>query len=124
MKSSVFGCVVLLVCTGAESTPLPSPAREEVMTLVSRLERSACQFGRNGAWYTGAEAKAHLIRKLAYLEKVASPVTAEEFIDLAATTSSSSGKPYLVKCKTADVVSSAFWLHRELQDLRRQAPGK
>ena len=124
MKLFAFGFIVLCACPGATSTPLPPSAREEVMTLLSRLEGSTCQFNRNGTWYSSAEAKAHLVRKLEHVEKRASPATTEEFIDLAATTSSSSGKPYLVKCGATEAVSSAFWLRRELQQLRRQAQGK
>jgi Family of unknown function (DUF5329) len=124
MKSFAFGLIVLFVCLSAISAPLPPSAREEVMTLLSRLESSTCQFNRNGTWYSGAEAKAHLVRKLEHVERKASPATTEEFIDLAATTSSSSGKAYLVKCGSTEAVSSASWLRRELQQLRRQAPGK
>ena len=124
MKSFALGFIVLLVCPGATSAPLPPSAREEVMTLLSRLESSTCQFNRNGTWYSGTDAKAHLVRKLEYVERSASPATTEGFIDLAATTSSSSGRPYLVKCGSTEAVSSAFWLRRELQQLRRQAPRK
>ena len=63
----VFGFIVLIVCAGATSARLPPPAREEVMTLLSRLEGSKCQFNRNGTWYSGAEAKAHLVQKLEYM---------------------------------------------------------
>ena len=94
------------------------------MTLLSRLEGSKCQFNRNGTWYSGAEAKAHLVQKLEYMERISSPATTEAFIELAATTSSSSGKPYLVKCGSTEAESSAFWLRRELQQLRRQTPRK
>lgn len=125
MKSLTLGLIVLFAFSSATSAPLPSSAREEVMALLSHLEGSNCRFNRNGTWYSGAEAKAHLLRKLEHVEKRASPVTTEEFIDLAATTSSSSGKPYMVKCGSTEAVSSALWLRRELQQLRRQpAPGK
>ena len=51
---------------------------------MSKLEGSGCEFGRNGAWHTSAEAKSHLLRKLKYLEDRDSVQSAEQFIELAA----------------------------------------
>jgi hypothetical protein len=31
---------------------------------MSRLEVAGCEFNRNGKWYSGANAKFHLLRKL------------------------------------------------------------
>ena len=106
---------ILQPCIAA---PLPEPARSEVLALLARLESSGCQFNRNGAWYPGPEARAHLQRKLDYLEKNATPKSAEDFIDLAATSSSVSGRPYLVRCAGAASEPSSVWLRRELLELR------
>lgn len=91
------------------------------MTLLQRLEQSGCQFNRNGSWYPAAQAKSHLLRKLDYVEKHASISTAEKFIEVAASASSSSGKPYQVKCANAAPVSSSSWLGQQLQALRAAA---
>ena len=77
---------------------------------------SACS--RNGSWYSGAEAKGHLLRKLDYLEKKDMVRNAEQFIELGAATSSSSGKPYMVKCGTAAPLESKAWLMAELKAIR------
>ncbi len=50
------------------AAPLPPAARADVDALLTRLQSSGCEFNRNGSWYSGAEAKAHLLKKLDYLE--------------------------------------------------------
>jgi hypothetical protein len=105
------------------SAPLPPAARAEVVALLDRLESSGCRFQRNRSWHSGAEAKAHLLQKLDYVEKYASAASAEAYIELAASKSSISGDPYFVKCANADPLPSAVWLTRELKALRvGQAP--
>ncbi|WP_374586585.1 DUF5329 domain-containing protein [Pseudoduganella sp.] len=102
----------------APAAPLPAPARAEVDALLGRLQASGCQFNRNGTWYSGAEAKDHLQRKLEYLEKKDMVRSAEQFIELGATASSSSGKAYTVRCGGAAPVESKTWLGAELKAIR------
>ena len=87
------------------------------------MQASGCQFNRNGTWYSASEAKDHLTRKLEYLEGKGSIGSTEQFIDLAASSSSSSGKAYLVKCSNEAPVESKQWLGRQLA-LIRGATGK
>ena len=98
----------------------PAPARAEIDALLDRLQASGCQFERNGQWYESAEAKAHLQRKLEYVERRRALQSAEQFIDLIGSSSSSSGEPYRVKCGSAAPVQSRQWLTRELATLRKQ----
>lgn len=102
----------------AGAAPLPAAAKAEVTALLGRLQTSSCEFNRNGDWHAAAEARAHLERKLAYLEDKNLVKTAEEFIDRGASKSSMSGKPYLVRCAGAAPVESKVWLTRELTALR------
>lgn len=111
----LLGCV-LTATVGA--APLPTPARAEVDALLARLQSSGCEFNRNGSWYSGADAKAHLLKKLDYLESKDLVKTAEQFIERGASGSSMSGKPYLVRCAGKAPVESARWLAAELQQLR------
>lgn len=112
--------LLLLAFTTTLSTaaPLPPPARAEVDALLTRLQSSGCEFNRNGSWYAGADAKAHLLKKLDYLEGKDLVKTAEQFIERGASASSMSGKPYLVRCAGKAPVESAKWLTAELQALR------
>ena len=107
-----------LTTTLAWAGPTPAPVRAEINALMARLESSGCQFNRNGDWYTGTEAKAHLLKKLDAAERQTTVTKTEQFIELAATRSSMSGQDYQVKCGPAAAVSSAIWLGAQLQILR------
>jgi hypothetical protein len=116
---ALFAALALLAAAGtANAAPLPPAARAEVDTLLARLQASGCEFNRNGSWYSGAEAKGHLLRKLDYLEGKDMVQTAEQFIERGASTSSMSGEPYLVRCAGKAPVESAQWLKAELQAVR------
>jgi hypothetical protein len=110
--------LLVLLVAAAGAAPLPPAARAEVDALMNRLQSSGCEFNRNGSWYAGAEAKAHLRKKLDYLESKDMVATAEQFIDKGASTSSTSGKAYLVRCAGKAPVESGPWLKAELQQLR------
>lgn len=107
-----------LASAAAVAAPMPAPARAEVEALLGRLQASGCQFNRNGTWYSGADARNHLQRKLEYLAKKDMVRSAEQFIELGATASSSSGQAYSVRCGSAAPVESKVWLGAELKALR------
>ncbi|MDR7298673.1 hypothetical protein J2X16_004041 [Pelomonas aquatica] len=107
-----------LLTASAGAAPLPASARAEVDALLSHLQASGCEFNRNGSWYAGADAKAHLLKKLDYLEGKDLVKTAEQFIERGASGSSMSGKPYLVRCAGKAPVESARWLTAELRQVR------
>ena len=88
--------------------------------MLSFVEDSGCTFIRNGSEAPAAEARAHLQKKLDYLERKDLVASSEDFIERAATQSSLSGKPYQVRCAT-QTRNSADWLNQELRRLR-QAP--
>jgi len=108
----------LLVAGAAHAAPLPPAAHAEVDALLTRLQTSGCEFNRNGSWYAGADARAHLLKKLDYLKGKGMVDTAEQFIARGASSSSMSGKPYLVRCAGKAPVESAQWLTTELQQVR------
>jgi Family of unknown function (DUF5329) len=116
-RLSLFVLMCLLVAAGA-AAPLTPAARTEIDGLMSRLETSGCTFNRNGTWYTAVEAKSHLLRKLKYLEDIGAVQTTEQFIALAASSSSATGQPYLVKCASDAPVQSRAWLGGQLEALR------
>jgi hypothetical protein len=59
-----------------------------------------------------------LLRKLKYLEDSGAVQTTEQFIELAASSSSTTGQLYLVKCGSGAAVRSGAWLRSQLQVLR------
>lgn len=118
----VFVAMLLLLVSSACMAQPPSPATaREIASLFSTLEHSHCEFNRNGSWYGPAKAAAHLRRKYAYLLRKGLVTSAERFITLAASTSSMSGRAYLVRCDGVPPVESSRWFRSELARLRRSA---
>jgi uncharacterized protein DUF5329 len=113
---------VIFAATGTAASLAPA-ARAEIDALLSRLETSSCTFNRNGTWYPAREAKTHLLRKLKYLEDRGMVRSAEQFIEMAGSGSSTTGKPYLVKCGSGAAVESGTWLQSQLQIIRSSARG-
>lgn len=110
---------LLLAATLAFASNMGPHVRGEIEALLDRLERSGCQFNRNGTWHSSAEARTHLMRKLDYVEHRAPGGSTEDFITLAASESSRSGKPYLVKCGDTAPVESRTWLTQQLMAIRQ-----
>ncbi|RWA53136.1 hypothetical protein AU476_15040 [Cupriavidus sp. UYMSc13B] len=101
----------------------PPTAQAEIAHLFDYLSGSACQFNRNGTWYSGKEAVEHLKKKYSYLDDRGAITSTEQFIELGASRSSVSGKPYMVRCPSTEPVVSAVWLKSELARYRK-AMGK
>ena len=118
MPRATVAFALFLMSVAGLAAPTAAPVRAEIDALLARLETSGCRFGRNDEWYAGADAKAHLLRKLEYIEKYGTITTAQQFIDVAATKSSVSGAPYVVQCANAAAVPSGAWLTAQLQALR------
>lgn len=102
----------------AQSAPA---VRAEIDQLLTKLQASGCEFNRNGSWYSGAEAKDHLLRKLEYIENKGTLQSTEQFIELAASKSSFSGKAYQVKCGNEPAQESQAWLTKQLGAIRAAA---
>ncbi len=118
MKSALWLGALLLA--GQTMAATPAATRAEVAQLMTAVEKSGCKFSRNGSWYSGAEARAHLQKKFDYLDKKDMLTTAESFIEKGASTSSMSGKPYEMQCAGMKQVTSAEWLTAELKRLRQK----
>jgi Family of unknown function (DUF5329) len=116
--------IVLVLCT-LRFSPLqaqqPSTVQVEVNYLLSYVETSGCSFYRNGSWYGGARARAHLQIKYDYLAARNLVGSADEFIDKGASKSSFSGKPYKIRCGTGAEVESGPWFHDVLVRFRAAA---
>ncbi|RVD79556.1 DUF5329 domain-containing protein [Pseudomonas koreensis] len=108
--------LLAIVANGQAQTP-PQTA-QEIKGLLDFVEHSECRFVRNGSEYPGPRARAHLEKKLNYLEGINRVNSAEDFIDLAATKSSVSGRAYEVRCQEG-VEPASTWLKRELQRQRQ-----
>lgn len=108
-----------IVAANAAHAAAPAATQAEVTHLLAAVEKSQCKFNRNGSWYSGAEARAHLQKKFDYLNKRDMLTTAESFIERGASTSSMSGKAYEMQCGGSKTVNSAAWLMEELGKIRK-----
>ena len=84
--------------------------------LLAEVESSGVTFIRNGKEHQPKQAASHLRRKWKYAGSKIE--TAEQFIDEAATRSSTTGKPYLIKLKDGSTIEAADWLYQRLKDIR------
>lgn len=120
MRFAKLGNVLLLALAGAGPVlgQVPVNTQREVGHLLDYVARPDCQFNRNGTWYEGEAAKAHLKQKYDYLVKRNLAPTAEAFIERAATSSSMSGAAYQVRCAGTPATPSGPWLTAELRRYR------
>jgi hypothetical protein len=119
MKSVYIALLLSVASWCLAARPLPPGAQQEVEHLIEYLEQSGCRFNRNGTWYPAGDAKQHLNKKYAYLIRKDMLTTTESFIELAASRSSVSGKPYLVQCGASAPQPSGDWFREELQRWRQ-----
>lgn len=102
----------------------PEAAQVEINYLLGFIEVSGCQFYRNGSWYDSKRAQAHLRDKYEALASRNLIKTAEDFIDLGASESSVSGRPYQIRCGECQAVATNPWLHDALTRYRVVASRK
>jgi hypothetical protein len=121
----------LLVLPGLLSqarAELDPSARAEVSHLLEYVEKSGCEFYRNGTWHKDTKGvRDHAELKLRYFEQKGRINSAEDFIKWAGSKSEISGKPYMVKCNDGPPIPTSQWLSEELQRYRKQkasVPGK
>jgi len=106
--------------TNVHAADLPSQSKAEIDYLFSYLKNSGCQFNRNEKWHSADEAVSHLGKKYQYLLEKNMLSSTEDFIDKAATSSSMSGKLYLVKCGNEEPVQSGAWFKTRLSKYRSE----
>jgi hypothetical protein len=94
----------------------------EIDQLLAALKGSDCRFQRNGTWYDAHMAAEHLGTKRVYFRRLDRIHSTEDFIRLAATESSMSGKAYSVACPGKPEVPSKTWLEAELARIRVRPP--
>jgi hypothetical protein len=125
LHTFLVAAILASTTVAVSAADLPATSRFEIDALLNRLGASGCEFNRNGSWYSSPDAKAHLTKKLNYLVEKKKLDGTEQFIKLAASSSSMSGKDYLVRCGGAQPVASQAWLLAELRTIRStHAPAK
>ena len=101
-------------CRAANSNSL----EKSINYLISFVEKSDVKFVRNGDNHTGAEA-AKLMR-YKYEHNKSDIKTPEDFIRIAGTKSSTTGRAYYVLNKDGTEITSAEWLKKILEEYRKR----
>ena len=121
MRSISVALLVFFAAPALLAAPLVATQRAEIHALMAALHTSSCEFNRNNSWHNATDAKIHLLRKLDHLEGKNAVHSTEQFIELAASKSSVSGRAYQVKCGSAAPVDSKDWLSDQLKLIRATA---
>ena len=119
-----LSAVLFAIISLAVSAAPPEHTKTEVDHLFTYLKSSGCRFNRNGKWYDADAARKHLQMKYDHLVKEGMITSTESFVELGATGSSTSGKPYLVQCAGSAPVQSATWFRAELSKFRAANPNR
>lgn len=116
--SLILGCPIAWADKMADSKKLAAT----INYLLAFVETSDCTFIRNDKPYTAKEAAGHMQRKYDHFkDEIKTP---EDFIRKSATKSLISGKPYMVKTKTGQLMKSETWLLEALDAYRQNQHGK
>lgn len=104
---------------GLCAAQLSATAQQEIDGLLRAVGSSGCYFLRGDTAHPAAEAQQHLHKKYSHLAARNLLVSAEDFIDKAATSSSMSGQAYAIRCGELPPVRSEVWLRGRLQLIRQ-----
>jgi len=93
---------------GVNSSRADDSLGDQISQLLLAIEVSKCQFIRNGKTYTPEDSIAHIRKKYTHFKDNID--TIDKFIELSATKSLISGRPYQVQCGTSEPELSSAWL--------------
>lgn len=108
--------VILLIARASAFADVAGSQRTEVDHLLEYVRTSKCQIERNGQLYAGAAAEEHMQKKYEHFRDEID--STEKFIDLVASRSEVSKKPYLVRCGSKMAMPTRGWLLAELARFR------
>ena len=117
MKTAIILLLAMLISPEVFGD-VPEDQLAEVEHLIAYLGDSDCEMIRNGRVHDGAEGARHVQRKYNHFREHIS--STEEFIELAASKSTLSGRAYQVHCPGSEPMPSSDWLLQELDAYRGQ----
>jgi hypothetical protein len=121
VAARMVGLTVLCTFCLAASTTQPRSEKEKIEALIGIVrDMRDAKFIRNGSEYDGPAAADHMRTK--WSSGGSSIKTAKDFIKLAATGSSISGKPYLIRFKGGKEQTSAEFLMAQLDRIEGRTP--
>ena len=113
---AVLAVASTLAASAAQATPDARNAAE-IDSLLQSVATSGCTFIRSGQEFSGPDARKHLETKLGFVRWRLE--TVEQFIDKLASTSSTTGEAYQIRCGTIQTAART-WLDAQLKLVRGQ----
>ena len=108
-------CILVITMLITLASMAEDPLASRINTLILTIEESGCQFIRNGKTYTPVDSVAHIRKKYKYFSNDIDSI--DKFIELSASKSLISGKPYYVLCDNGQRQASATWLTAKATEL-------
>ena len=96
--------------------PALADTASEINHLLNYIEKTDCQYIRNGDVHNGVDAEKHIRKKYDYFKDEIK--STEDFIRLSATKSTMFGNKYYIQCKGSPKIESSKWLLKELKRYR------
>ena len=103
----------LLAFTLMSATTFADTKNDEISYLINSVGKSGCVFIRNGARFSGKEARDHLRTKRKRNAHLIH--SAEDFIKKIASRSSTSGESYMIGCRGEEQQTANQWFTRLLE---------
>ena len=117
--SFFIGFLLMPVVLHSHALAMDPEVEKTISHLLKLVEESNCTFIRNDEEHDAQNAAQHIKKKYDYFkDKIDTP---EEFIELCATKSLMSGRPYMVRCEGDRKTPTADWLKAALDDYRRNS---
>jgi len=95
---------------------LTSDNNYEIEHLLNFVETSECSMDRNGTVHEGIKAAKHIKKKYKHFKDKIK--TTEDFIELSASRSTTSGEDYYALCPGKEKITTSQWLTTELERYR------
>lgn len=90
----------------------------EIDYLISKVGREGCSFVRNDRRYSGRDARAHLCSKMRRNAHLVN--NTEDFIIKLASSSATTGEPYIIRCRGEEDQLAGDWFSSLLSNYRQQ----
>ena len=87
----------------------------QIDQLIEAIEKSECQFIRNGKSHTPSESVSHIRKKYAHFKDDIDSV--HRFIELSASKSLITGRSYQIQCQNSDPVPSSRLLNERAEEI-------
>jgi hypothetical protein len=117
MRASI-GAILMLALQFGTPDVRAAANDAEIEYLLSRIASSNCEFNRYGVWYDAKRAQEHLRYKYDYLVAHHAISSTEDFIEMAASRSSYTGRDYLIRCPGSPEARSNRWMLDQLAQFR------